>query len=353
MSKRLFQRRNCATKRCWQAVSFLVFLSVVFPANPALAGYHVVKKFAGPDDAGWDYLIVDSAARRLYVSHSTHVDVYNADTGAPAGKIAITDGVHGIALATDLGRGFTSNGRASTVTIFDLKTLAPIGDVKTGKGPDSIIYDPASKRVFAFNGGGDSATAIDAADGKVAGTIDLGGGPEFAAADGNGNVFVNLEDKSEMVKFDSKKLTVLAHWPLAPCESPSSMAMDRKNKRIFVGCRNRTMAVVNADTGKVITTVPIGDRVDATAWDPDTGLILNSNGDGTLTVVHQESPDKYIVVENVKTQPNSKTLALDPKTHEIFLPGASYGPAPAATAAQPRPRPPILPGSFTVMVLAQ
>jgi DNA-binding beta-propeller fold protein YncE len=346
-------RPAAARRAWWQAVSFCLLLSVVGLAAIPAAGFHLLKKIPGPDDAGWDYLIVDDTARRLYVSHNTHVDVFDADSGAVAGKIANTDGVHGIAIARESGRGFTSNGRASTVTIFDLKTLKPLGEVKTGKGPDAIIYDPSSKRVFAFNGGGDSATAIDSADGKVAGTIELGGGPEFAVADGGGHVFVNLEDKSELVKLDSQKLAVSERWAVAPCESPSSMAMDRKNRRIFIGCRNRKMAVVNADTGKVITTVPIGDRVDASAWDPDAGLIFNSNGDGTMTVVHQDSPDKYTVVENVKTQSGSKTMALDMKTHHLFLPAASYGPSPAPTAQQPRPRPPMLPGSFTILVLGQ
>jgi YVTN family beta-propeller protein len=251
--------------------------------------------------------------------------VVDVDSGAVVGNIPNTPGVHGIAVAAELGRGFVSNGKASTVTIFDLKTLKPIADVPTGQKPDAIIFDPATSRVFAFNGGSNSATAIDAATGKVAGTIDLGGGPEFAAADGNGFVYNNLEDESLVLKIDSRKLTVVQRWPTAPCASPSSMAMDRANHRLFLGCRSKVMAVMNADTGQVITTLPIGDHVDATAFDPATKLIFNSNGEGTVTVIRRDSPDKYSLVETVKTLPKAKTMALDSKTHRLFLSTAEAG----------------------------
>ena len=247
------------------------------------------------------------------------------DSGAVVGKIEKTPGVHGIAVAPELGRGFVSNGQASTVTIFDLKTLKTIGEVPTAKKPDAIIFDPATSRVLAFNGGSNSATVIDAASGKVAGTVDLGGGPEFAAADGTGYVFDNLEDESLVLKIDARKMTVEQRWKTAPCESPSSMAMDRQNRRLFLGCRSKVMAVMNADTGEVMTTLPIGDHVDATAFDKETGLIFNSNGEGTITVIQQQSPDKYSVVETVKTAPRAKTMALDPKTHQLFLSTAEGG----------------------------
>jgi DNA-binding beta-propeller fold protein YncE len=288
-------------------------------AAPPVAGYSIVKKIAIPGQGSWDYLSVDEAARRLYVSHGTQVEVIDVDSGSIVGSIAKTPGVHGIAIAPELGRGFVSNGQSATVTIFDLKTLNAIGEVPTGQKPDAIIFDPASSRVFAFNGGGNSATAIDAATGKVAGTVDLGGGPEFAAADGNGFVYNNLEDENLVLKIDSRKLTVEKRWPTAPCASPSSMAMDRANHRLFLGCRSKVMAVMNADTGQVITTLPIGDHVDATAFDPETKLIFNSNGEGTVTVIQQDSADKYSVVETVKTLPRAKTMALDPKTHKLFL----------------------------------
>jgi DNA-binding beta-propeller fold protein YncE len=206
-----------------------------------------------------------------------------------------------------------------------LKTLKPIGDVPTGKKPDAIIYDPATSRVFAFNGGSNSATVIEAKDGKVAGTIDLGGGPEFAAADGHGYVYNNLEDESLVLKINSRTLKVEQRWPTAPCASPSSMAMDRTHRRLFLGCRSKVMAVMNADTGQVITTLAIGDHVDATAFDAETQLIFNSNGEGTVTVIRQESPDKYSIVETVKTLPRAKTSALDPKTHQLFLSTAESG----------------------------
>jgi YVTN family beta-propeller protein len=294
-------------------------------AAPALAadGYQITKKIPVPGQGGWDYLTVDEGARRLYVSHGTQVEVIDVDSGVVVGKIENTPGVHGIAIAPELGRGFVSNGQASTVTIFDLKTLKKIGDVPTGKKPDAIIYDQATGRVFAFNGDSNSATVIDAKEGKVAGTVDLGGGPEFAAADGTGFVFDNLEDEGLVLKIDARKMTVEQRWKA--CDAPSSMAMDRENRRLFIGCRSKVMAVMNADTGQVITTLPIGDHVDATAYDAATKLIFNSNGEGTVTVIRQESPDKYSVVETVKTRPRAKTMALDPKTHQLFLSTAENG----------------------------
>ena len=281
--------------------------------------YHVIKKIPIPGQGGFDYLTIDGSARRLYVSHGTQVEVLDVDSGAIVGKIPNTMGVHGIAIAPELGRGFVSDGQTATVTIFDLKTLKPIAEVPAGKKPDAIIYDSASSHVFAFNGGSDSTTVISAADGKVVGTLDLGGGPEFAAADGDGYVFNNLEDQSKLVKINSKKLSVDERWPLAPCEAPSSMAMDRPNRRIFIGCRSKVMAVVDADSGKVITTVPIGDHVDASAFDPESKLIFNSNGEGTISIIHEDSPDTYSVVQTVKTLPRAKTLALDLQTHRVFL----------------------------------
>jgi YVTN family beta-propeller protein len=288
-------------------------------AAPPAEGYSIMKKVPIPGQGSFDYLTVDEAARRLYVSHGAQVEVIDVDSLEIVGNIPNTLGVHGVAIAPELGRGFVSDGQASTVTIFDLKTLKPIADVPTGKKPDAIIYDPATSRVFVFNGASHSATVIDAATGKVAGTIELGGGPEFAAADANGFVYDNLEDESMVLKIDCRKLTVEKRWPTAPCSAPASMGMDRANRRLFLGCRSKVMAVMNADTGQVITTLPIGDHVDATAFDAATKLIFNSNGEGTITVIHQDSPEKYSVVETVKTLPRAKTMALDPKTHRLFL----------------------------------
>jgi YVTN family beta-propeller protein len=300
-------------------------LSLLAASTQTAGGNHVIKRIPISGEGGWDYLTVDESARRLYVSHGTQVEVLDVDSGAIVGKIANTPGVHGIAIAPEAGRGFVSNGQSATVTIFDLKTLKTIADVPTGKKPDAIIYDPATSRVFAFNGGSNSATAIEAADGKVAGTIDLGGGPEFAVADGSGYVYDNLEDESLVLQINSRTLKIEQRWPTAPCASPSSIAMDRPNRRLFIGCRSKVMAVMNADTGQVITTLPIGDHVDATAFDADSRLVFNSNGEGTITVIHQDSPDKYSVVESVKTLPRAKTMALDPKTHQLFLSTAEAG----------------------------
>jgi DNA-binding beta-propeller fold protein YncE len=300
-------------------------LSFNLLAVPATGGYHVTRKVPIPGQGGWDYLTVDEGARRLYVSHGTQVEVLDVDSGAIVGKIDKTPGVHGIAIAPESGRGFVSNGQSSSVTIFDLKTLKTIGEVKVGKKPDAIIYDPATSRVFAFNGDGNSATAIQAADGKVAGTVDLGGGPEFAVADGSGYVYDNIEDASLVLKINARSLKVEQRWPTAPCQAPSSIAMDQPNRRLFVGCRSKVMAVMNADTGQVITTLPIGDHVDATAFDPESRLIFNSNGEGTITVIREETPDKYSIVETVKTVPKAKTMALDPKTHQLFLSTAEAG----------------------------
>ena len=299
---------------------------LVFIATSALAAdnYRITKKIPVAGQGGWDYLAVDDAARRLYVSHGTKVEILNLDSGELLGSIP-TVGVHGIALAPELGRGFLSDGKASKVLAFDLKSMKVLQEIASPKDPDAILYDPASSQVFAFNGESNSATVIDAASGKVAGTIDLGGGPEFAVADGAGYVFDNLEDQSLVVKINSRTLKIEQRWPTAPCASPSSMAMDRPNRRLFVGCRSKVMAVINADTGAVIETLPIGDHVDATVFDRETGNIYNSNGEGTITVIHQESPDQYSMVETVKTLPRAKTMTFDPKTHQLFLSTAEAG----------------------------
>jgi DNA-binding beta-propeller fold protein YncE len=280
--------------------------------------------------------------------------VVDIDSGRAVGQVQNLSGVHGIAVAGDLGRGFISNGKSSTVTIFDLKTLATIGDVKvTGENPDAILYDPYSSQVFAFNGRSKNATVLDAKTGKIVGTIALGGKPEFATTDQAGRVFVNLEDLSEVAEIDPKSLAVKAHWSLKPCEEPSGMAIDRAHHRLLIGCDNKMAAVVNTENGKVVTTVPIGSGVDANAFDPGTGLGYSSNGEGTLTVIREETPDRFSVVENVPTRKGARTMALDEKTHNVYLATAQFGPAPAPTADQPRPRPAILPNTFTILVVGQ
>jgi YVTN family beta-propeller protein len=303
----------------WLTIVVFVFPHLSSAQRSELGGYSVLKKIPIAGQGSWDYLTVDEQAHRLYVSHGTQVEVLDTGSLKLMGSLPNTPGVHGIAIAAELGRGFVSNGQAATVTIFDLNTLKAISEVPTGQKPDAIIFDPATSKVFAFNGGSNSATAIDAATGKVMGTVNLDGGPEFAVADGRGFVFDNLEEESVVVKINSRELKVEQRWPTAPCASPSSMAMDRANRRLFLGCRSKVMAVMNADTGQVITTVPIGDHVDATAFDPESKLIFNSNGEGTISVIHQDSADKYSLVETVKTLPRAKTLALDSRTHRLFL----------------------------------
>jgi hypothetical protein len=330
----------------------IIFCAVAFsraaaPA-PAGSGYHVIKTVPVGGDGGWDYVYVDSGARRVYVSRGTHVVVLDADSYAVVGDIPDTQGVHGIAIASDLGRGFTSNGRADSVTIFDLKTLKPISTVKTDGNPDAILYDPVTKRVFTFNGRGKNATAINAADGTVAGTIPLNGKPEFAAADGKGGVYVNNEDTSDLYHLDAQGLKELHHWPLAPCKSPSGLAMDVANRRLFSVCDEKVMAVVNADTGKVVATPTICEGPDASAFDPSTGYAFASCGDGNLTVIHEDSPDKFTVVENVPTKRSARTMGLDLKTHNIFLPAADFDPpAPGERRGKMKP------GSFVVVVVGK
>jgi outer membrane protein assembly factor BamB len=322
-------------------------------AGAAAPGYKVIRTYKTGGDGGWDYLTADASARRIYISRATRVLVLDADSGKSVGEIADTPGVHGIALAPELGRGFTSNGREGTVSIFDLKTLATTGKVKAGDNPDAILFDAATSRVFTFNGRSQDSTAIDAAKGTVLGAIKLDGKPEFAVSDGRGEIFVNIEDKNELVAIDPANLEVKNKWPLAPCESPSGLSMDKKNRRLFVGCGNKMMAVVNADTGKVIATLPIGDGVDATTFDAETGLAFASCGEGVLTVIREESPDKFSVQENVTTRPGARTLALDAKTHNIFVVTADFGPPPPATTDNPHPRRSIVPDSFVVLVVGK
>jgi DNA-binding beta-propeller fold protein YncE len=334
--------------------SYAVVLSGVFvallAASAVAADYHLINTYKLGGEGGWDYLTIDSSARRLYISRATHVMVIDVDTGKTVGDIPDTPGVHGIALAPELGRGFVSDGREGMVTIFDIQSLKVISKVKAGENPDAILYDPASKRVFAFNGRSHDATAIDAATGNVAGTIKLEGKPEFAASDGKGEIFVNIEDKSLLDAIDPNKLEVKASWPLAPCQEPSGLAIDRKNRRLFAGCDNKMMAVVDADTGKVIATPAIGEGVDANGFDPGTGLAFASCGEGVLTVVKEESPTKFTVVQNVSTQQGARTMALDEKTHNVAVVTAKFGPPPAPTADNPHPRRTILPDTFVVLV---
>ncbi len=315
------------------------------------SSYHIIAKIPIGGEDGWDYVTADSATHRLYISRGTHVMVFDTETNKVITDIPDTPGVHGIAIAPELNKGFISNGKANTASIFDLKTLKVTGQVKTGENPDAILYDPFSKRVFTFNGKSKDTTAFDAVSDKVLATIPLGGKPEFATTDNNGKVFVNNEDAGEVIEIDSKKLTVTKRHSLKPCEEPTGMAIDIEHHRVFSGCHNKVMAVLDYESGKVIANIPIGENVDANAFDAETGLIFSSNGDGTLTVVH-ESAGKFEVA-TVTTQRSSRTMALDSKTHKIYLPAADFAPAPAPPAEIPKPRPTMIKDSFSILVIGK
>lgn len=329
----------------------LTALAVILPVaaiSAAATGYHITGEIVIGGEGGWDYLTVDSAARRLYVSHQSHVVVVDVDANKVVGDIPDTPGVHGVAVASDLGKGFVSNGRGNNVTVFDLKTLKAAPEkVATGENPDSIRYDAVSKRVFAFNGRSKSATAIDAVKDTVVATIPLPGKPEFSVADGKGHIFVNIEDTSEIVELDATKAALVKKYALTGCEEPSGLAIDLKNRRLFSVCSNRVMAISDPDAGKVIATAPIGAGSDGVVFDPGPGYAMSSNGDGTLTVVAQNG-GKWEVVENIATEARARTIALDDKTHKVYLPTAKTGPAPAGGG-----RATFLPNSFKVLVVGK
>lgn len=320
-------------------------------------GYHLVHSYSvAQDGSHWDYLTLDSQAHRLYISRGTHVAVMDTASGLIVGDIPGGHRVHGIALAPEFDRGFVSDGTApGAVMVFDLKSLKVTEVVAVpANGPDCIVYDPVSKRVFTFNGESGSATAIDAATGKVVGSFELGGDPEFAVVDGRGHLYDNLEDKSELLEIDARSLKITRRWPLAPCKSPSGLAIDTGHRRLFAGCHNRTMAVVDADSGNVITTLPIGDGVDANAFDPGLHLVFSSNGQSaTLTVVHEDSPNRFTPLGDLRTAPAARTMAVDLMTHHVFVVTADMGPRPAAATAQnPRRSPQPIPGTFKVLEYA-
>ncbi len=324
---------------------------------PDAAAYRVIKTLKIGGEGRWDLFAVDSAGKRLFVPRSDHVLVVDAESGAVLATIGGTKGVHGVALAPELNRGFASDGQDASVTVFDTKSYAVLGKVKAGSNPDGILFDASTKRVFCFNGRSDDATVFDAAAdlAKDVATerLELGGKPELAVSDGGGRIFVNLEDMSEVVRVDAKSLKIDAHWPLAPGEEPSGLAYDSVHKRLFAACANKQMVVLDAATGKVIATPPIGEHPDGAGFDESTGTAFSSNGDGTLTAVRETSPGKFEVVQTLATQKGAKTMALDPATHRVYLPTAEFDSAPAPTAEQPRPRPAVVPGSFVVLVVGQ
>jgi len=308
--------------------------------------YHLLKEIPVGEEGGWDYVSVDSAARRLYVSHATKVVVIDLDKETVVGEIADTPGVHGVAIASELGLGFVSCGQANKAAVVDLKTLRTTSSVATGANPDGMLYDPSQQEVYMFNGRGKSATVFEAKTGKVVATVPLNGKPEFAVADTKaGRVFNNLEDKSELVAIDTKTHAVVNRWPIAPGAEASGMAFDEASHRLFLGCGNKMMVMMDSTSGKVVASVPIGQGVDANAFDPETKLAFASCGDGTVTIAHEDAPDKLTVVQTLQTQRGSKTMTIDPKTHNIYLPAAKFdAPAPGQRRGK------VVAGSFKVLV---
>jgi DNA-binding beta-propeller fold protein YncE len=332
---------------------WLTMLVVAVAMLSAAGGRHLIKKIAIPGDYGWDYLTADSEGRRLYVSHDREVVVLDLDSGSIVGKVPGND-VHGIAVVRELGRGFISATDPGSVTIFDLKTLAVIGKVPVGEDPNAIFYDGKTKQVFTIDRGSKRVSAIDPKSGRVVGTVeDLGGRTEHAVSDEAGHIFLNMQDRNTLLKLDSQALKIMETWPLAPCRQPSSMDMDRAHQRVFIGCRSGVMTVVDGTSGRIVTTQPIGKGVDATEFDREKGLIYCSSGDGTMSVFHQDTPDNYTLVERVKTQSGARTMALDQKTGRAFLSAAEYGPRPAATPGNPQPRAPMIPSSFSVLIIGE
>jgi hypothetical protein len=337
-----------------------VFSALVAFGGLAVAGrpevnYRLLKKYTfGPAPGGqeyFDYITVDSSSRRVYLSHGTEVLVVDADSGALVGKVSGLKRDHGVALVDELGRGFISDGALGKVFIFDLKTLKVTGEVKAEDDADCVVYDPASKRVFAMNGDSHNSTAIDAKTGAVVGTIELGGGPEFAVADGKGTIYINLENKNELLAVDSHTLKIKSRWPVAPAGGPTALALDRQHRRLFSAGRNPQMLVMmDADSGKVIQSLPITAGVDADVFEPGTGLLFVSTREGMIHIFHEDSPDKLSVVGAVKTEFGAKTMGLDTKTHHLFVDTADFGPPPAPTAARPHPFPAAIPGTFRLLV---
>jgi YVTN family beta-propeller protein len=331
-------------------VSAALLLCLV-PLRAAEGPYHFLKEITVGGEGGWDYLSVDPAAHRLYVSHGNEVVVIDTATDTVVGHIADTPGVHGLAVASDLKRGFTTNGRENKVGIIDLETLKTLSKVDTGANPDGMLYVPTTQEVYAFNGRGQSATVIDAKSGKVVATVPLGGKPEFAAVDtAAGRVFNNLEDKNEVVVLDAQTHAVLSHWPIAPGEEASGMAIDTAQHRLFLGCGNERMAMMDYTNGRIVATVPIGSGVDANAFDPGTQLAFASCGDGTVTIAHEDAPDKLTVVQTLHTEPRARTMTLDPLTHKIYLASAKFEAPAEPPAAGQRSRPKMVPGSFKILV---
>ena len=335
-------------------VSFLLLVGYVV-ASPPKAAYHLLKKVplgvAEGGDEYYDLVAANADLRRVYLTHGTEVIVIDADTGSEVGKVIGMKRSKGVAVVPELGKGFITDDGTNDVVIFDLKTLKTTGRVKTDPGPDSIIYDPSSKHVFSLNAQAKDVTVIDPQSETVVGTIPLGGAPEFAVADGKGTVYVNIENTSEVVVIDSRALTIKARWPVAPAGMPGGLAMDRKHRRLFIAGGNpQLLVVMNADNGRVIQSFPISAGQDAADFDPGTGLVFVPTREGMIHIFHEDSPDMYSVVETVKSEYGAKCMALDPKTHKLFLDTSDFGPPPAPTVEHPHPVPRRIPGAFRLLI---
>ena len=323
-------------------------------AAPALSAqaYTITHTYTVGGDGGWDYVVPDAPNHRLFIGRSNRVMVVDMNDGHLIGEVTGINGAHGTALAAGTGRGFATSGDDSSVVMFDSKTYKTLGRIPAAEDADAIIYDPASKRVFTFNGDANSSTVIDPRKGTLITNIPLGGKPEYGQSARNGMIYANLTDSSQIVEIDAKNLRVTRRWSTAPCKNPVSMAIDTRHQRLFSGCRSGVMAISDYKNGRVITTLPIGRGVDGAGYDPVTRDAYASNVDGTLTVIHQDTPDTYHVVENVQTAQGGRNMGLDPASHRIYVVSAKFGPVPAeSTATNPRRRPPILPGTFMVMVV--
>ncbi len=313
--------------------------------------YQFIREIPIGGEGGWDILTINSPAHRLYLSHATKVVVIDLEKNVVVSEITDTPGVHGFVAIPELGRGFSTNGKESKTSVVDLKTLKTISKVTTGENPDALVYEPQHHEVYVFNHTGNSATVIDATNAKVITTIPLGGSPEFAAVDRTaGRVYCNIEDKNEVVTIDTTKHEVVAHWPVAPGEEPSGLALDETHHRLFAGCQNRMMAMLDTNSGKVVGTVPIGSGVDGCAFDDATQLAFASCGEGTTTIANEENPEKLAVAQVLKTEPRARTIALDPVTHRIYLPSARFQPPPPVSPGAAPQRPAIVPGTFKLLV---
>ncbi|MEI6506836.1 MAG: YncE family protein [Bacteroidota bacterium] len=333
--------------------SAALILTTFFSVNAQqTSSSYKISKINIEGNGGWDYLTVDETTNRLFVSHGTVVNVVDTKEKKSVGIIEDTKGVHGIALAESLNKGFVSNGKDTSVTIFNLKTLHIISKTKiTGINPDAILYDQFSQKVFVFNGRTNNATVIDASTDKVVATIPLSGKPEFSVSNNNGLIYVNIETKNEIAVINAKTLTVEKTWTITPGDEPSGLAIDNKTHRLFSVCGNKMMVVTDATNGKVITTLPIGDHCDGLVFDEQKKLIFTSNGEGTITVIREENENNFSVVETITTQKGAKTIALNNKTHQLFLSVAEYGETPAVTVEHPKPKAPIKPDTFGILVI--